>query len=68
MKIIILFESLPSGGGAFTHSLNTTLDLIKFLNRENEFIVFTNSKENLKTFKNYNIKSEYFYHSFLTNL
>ena len=58
MKIAILFETLPSGGGAFTHSLNTTLDLIKFLNKSNKFIVFTNSKENLKTFKKYKIKSE----------
>ena len=67
MKIAILFESLPSGGGAFTHSLNATLDLIRFLNRKNEFIVFTNSKENLKTFKNYKIKSEYFITHFLIN-
>jgi len=35
MKIAILFESLPSGGGAFTHSLNATLDLIRFFNRKN---------------------------------
>ncbi len=68
MKIAILFESLPSGGGAFTHSLNTTLDLIKFLNKSNKFIVFTNSKENLKTFKKYKIKSEYFHHSFFDKL
>ncbi len=68
MKIAILFESLPSGGGAFTHSLNATLDLIRFFNRKNEFVVFTNSKENLKTFENFNIKSEYFHHTFFDKL
>ena len=68
MKIAILFESLPSGGGAFTYTLNSTLDMIRFLKKNNEFKVFTNSKENLKTLNKNQIKSEYFYHSFLDKL
>ena len=68
MKIAILFESLPSGGGAFTHSLNTTLDLIKFLKKNNNFMVFTNSKENLRILKKHQIISEFFVHSYFDKL
>lgn len=68
MKIAILFESMPSGGGAFTHSLNATLDMIKFLKKDNKFKVFTNSIENTKILNKNRIKSEYFYHSFLDKM
>ena len=68
MKIAILFESMPSGGGAFTHSLNATLDMIKFLKKDNKFKVFTNSIENTKILNKNSIKSEYFYYSFLDKM
>ena len=65
MKIAILFESSHSGGGSFTHSLNTSLDLIKFLGKKNEFIIYTHLKENLKIFKKYNISAKLYKHSLL---
>ncbi len=65
MKIAILFESSQSGGGAFTHSLNTSLDLIKYLDKKYEFVIYTHLKENLKIFKKHNISAKLYNHSFL---
>ena len=68
MKIAILFESSQSGGGAFTHSLNASLDLITYLDKKYEFVIFTHLKENLKTFKKHNISAKLYKHSFLDKI
>ena len=48
MKISILLETNSSGGGSFTHSVNTCLDLKRFCGTKNEIIVYTQFKQSFE--------------------
>ncbi len=64
MKISILLETNSSGGGSFTHSVNTCLDLKKFCEKENGILVYTQFKQSFETLKNLKIPAKLFSHSF----
>ena len=68
MKISILLETNSSGGGSFTHSVNTCLDLKRFCGIKNEIIVYTQFKKSFETLKNLKIPVKLFSHSFLDKL
>ena len=64
MKIAILLETNFSGGGSFTHSINTILNFKKFLKKENQIVVYTHIQQNFKILKDLNIPSVLFSFSF----
>jgi len=68
MKISILLETNSSGGGSFTHSVNTCLDLKRFCGIKNEIIVYTQFKKSFETLKDLKIPVKLFSHSFLDKL
>jgi len=68
MKIAILFESQPSGGGSFSHSLNVCINIRKYLDKKHEFIVYTNFKKNYDALIKLNIPCIYFKYNFLDKL
>ena len=59
MKIAILFESQTTGGGSFSHSINTCINLKKNLKKKNQLIVYTNFKNNYNTLIKLKIPSVY---------
>ena len=68
MKISILLETNSSGGGSFTHSVNTCLDLKRFCGTKNEIIVYTQFKKSFEILKDLKIPVKLFSHSFLDKL
>ncbi len=64
MKIAILLESNYSGGGSFTHSVTTVSEMIKYLSKTNEIIVYTHLSGNLKILKNLKIPTILFKNKF----
>ena len=48
MNIAVLLESNYSGGGSFSHSVNATLDLIKYSKFAKNVVIYTSQEENLK--------------------
>jgi glycosyltransferase involved in cell wall biosynthesis len=68
MKISILLETNSSGGGSFTHSVNTCLYLKKFVGKKNDILVYTQFKQNFDILKNLKIPVKLFSHSFLDKL
>ena len=68
MKISILLETNSSGGGSFTHSVNTCLDLKRSSGEKNNIVVYTQFKQSFKILKNLKIPVKLFSHTFLDKL
>ena len=68
MKIAILFESQTTGGGSFSHSINTCINLKKNLKKKNQFIVYTNFKNNYNTLIKLKIPSVYFRYNLIDKI
>ena len=63
MKIAILLETNSSGGGSFTHSVNTCLDLKRSCKKKEEIIVYTQFKNSFEILKKLKIPVKLFSHS-----
>jgi len=48
MNIAVLLESKYSGGGSFSHSVNATIDLIKYSKFAKNVVIYTSHADNLK--------------------
>lgn len=48
MNIAVLLESNYFGGGSFSHSVNTCLDLTRYIGKNNNIVVYTSYKENFR--------------------
>ena len=68
MKIAVLFEASHSGGGSFTHSINTSSDLIKYLGFKNQIIIYTRSKKNFEILRKLRIPTVLYTHTFLDKI
>jgi glycosyltransferase involved in cell wall biosynthesis len=68
MKISILLETNSSGGGSFTHSVNTCLDLKRSSWKKNNIVVYTQFRQSFKILKNLKIPVKLFSHTFLDKL
>ena len=68
MKLAILLETNYSGGGSFTHSINTCLELKKYLGKKNNFIVYTQIEENFKILKKLNLPVKLFKNNLLDKI
>ena len=68
MKISILLETNSSGGGSFTHSVNTCLDLKRSSWKKNNIVVYTQFRQSFKILKNFKIPVKLFSHTFLDKL
>ncbi len=60
MKIAILFETQTSGGGSFSHSINTCINLVKYNKKKHQYIVYTNFKKNYDQLNKLKIPCVYF--------
>jgi len=68
MKIAILLETNSSGGGSFTHSVNTCLDLKRSCKKKEEIIVYTQFKNSFEILKKLKIPVKFFSHSFFDKI
>lgn len=68
MKIGILLETNSSGGGAFTHSVNTCLDLQRFKKKNDEIIVYTHFKNSYDILKKSKIPVKLFSHNLIDKI
>ena len=63
-----MLETNYSGGGCFTHSVNISLEMIKYLSSKNKIIVYTQIEQNFKVLKDLKIPTILFKHSFLDKI
>ncbi len=68
MKIAVLLETNYSGGGSFTHSVNTCYDLNRFKKNKDNIIVYTQFEHNYEILKKLKIPTKLFAHSFIDKL
>ncbi len=68
MKLAILLETNYSGGGCFTHSINTCLEFKKYLKKNNDFIIYTQIEENFKILKKLNLPVKLFKNNFIDKI
>lgn len=68
MKIAILLETGYAGGGCFTHSINSSLEMIKYFNSKDKIIVYTQIERNVKILKDLKIPVIFFKNSFLDKI
>jgi glycosyltransferase involved in cell wall biosynthesis len=68
MNIAVLLESNYSGGGSFSHSINTCLDLIRYIGKNNNIVVYTSYKKNFEILNDQKIPVVFFSYTLLDKI
>ncbi len=68
MNIAVLLESNYFGGGSFSHSVNACLDLIRYIGKHNNIVVYTSYKKNFRILNELKIPVIFFSYSLLDKI
>lgn len=68
MNIAVLLESNFSSGGSFSHSFNTSLDLIRYFRKNNNIVVYTSYKKNFEILNDQKIPVVFFSYTLLDRI